>query len=239
MLVSFFGKNKEIRFSCPEEWWDVIPKPYSARKFIPDWYKSLPMKINEEDRLNNSTVKRCVPFLDAMSIGYIIPLAADVWFKSNEDCSGLEWDSNFTAPLIREHSSKQITGGKVPNPVGHLPPMKWVTQWIVETPPGWSTLFIPPINRVDDRFEVIGGLVDTDRYFNNIQLPFFFKKQNFDGLIKAGTPLAQAIPIKRDDILSKAKIEKFTDSDWKRLDRTKARVSAQESYYRDEVAVKK
>lgn len=239
MLKSFFSKNKLIRFSCPEEWWDVIPKPYLAKKFIPDWYKSLPMKINNEDRLDNNTVKRCVPFLDAMSFGYIIPLAADVWFKSNENCSLLEWDSNFTAPLIRQHASEQITGGRVPNPKGHMPPMKWVTQWVIETPPGWSTLFIPPINRKDERFECIGGLVDTDKYFNNIQLPFFFTAPNYDGLIKMGTPLVQAIPIKRDTFLSNPKVEKFTNNDWNRLNKTKARVSSQESYYRDEVAEKK
>lgn len=233
MIKSFFGKNKEIRFSCPEEWWDVIPKPYSAKKFIPDWYKSLPMKINNEDRLNNGTVKRCLPFLEAMGIGYIIPLAADVWFKSNSDCSSLEWDSKFTDPIIRQHGKEQITGGKIPNPKENLPPMKWVSQWVIETPPGWSTLFIPPINRIDERFQVFGGLVDTDLYYNNIQLPFTFTKPDYDGLIKAGTPLCQAIPIKRDDILSRAVVEKFTNKDWKRMDKTKMKVSANESYYRD------
>jgi hypothetical protein len=239
MFKSFFGDNKEVRFSCPEEWWDVIPKPYSARKFIPDWYKSLPMKINNEERLNNNTVKRCVPFLDAMNIGYIIPLAADVWFKSNEDCSGLEWESKFPDPLIRQHGKEQITGGKIANPAAHIPPMKFVSQWVIETPPGWSTLFIPPINRRDNRFECIGGLVDTDKYFNNIQLPFFFTQPNFDSLLKAGTPLVQAIPIKRDDVLSKSKVEKFTNADWKRINKTKLKISSHESYYRDEVAEKK
>jgi len=177
--------------------------------------------------------------MDAMNIGYIIPLAADVWFKSNDDCSGLEWDSKFPDPLIRQHSKEQITGGKVSNPNEHMPPMKFVTQWIIETPPGWSTLFIPPINRRDERFECIGGLVDTDNYFNNIQLPFFFTKPNYDGLIKAGTPLVQAIPIKRSEFLGKAKVEKFTDVDWKRMNKTKLKISSHESYYRDDVVEKK
>lgn len=239
MFKSFFGDNKEVRFSCADEYWDVIPKPYSARKFIPDWYKSLPMKINNEERLNNNTVKRCVPFFDAMSIGYIIPLSADVWFKSNDDCSGLEWDSQFPDPLIRQHSKEQISGGSVRNPKDHMPPMKFVSQWIIETPPGWSTLFIPPINRRDERFECMGGLVDTDNYFNNIQLPFFFTKPNYDGIIKAGTPLVQAIPVKRSEYLSKAKVEKFSDNDYKRLNKTKLKISSHESYYRDEVVEKK
>ena len=92
MFKSFFGKNKQVRFSCPEEYWDVVPKPYPAKKFMPDWLKALPMRINNEEKLNNSTIKRCVPFLDAMSIGYIIPLAADVEIVTNEDASGVEYN---------------------------------------------------------------------------------------------------------------------------------------------------
>lgn len=233
MFKSFFGKNNEVRFSCAEEWWDVIPKPYPARKFLPDWYKSLPMKINNEDKLLNGTVKRCLPFQEAMTIGYIIPLAADVWFKSNDNCSGLEWDSKFTDPLIRTHGKEQITSSKCPNPKEHMPPMKWVTQWVMQTPPGWSTLFVPPINRKDDRFEIFGGFVDTDIYFNNMQFPFFFTKPNFEGLIKAGTPLAQAIPVKRSEYLKKAKVEIFSKSDYKKLEKTKLKVASNESYYRE------
>ena len=73
-----------------EEDWDIIPKPYASRKFIPDWFKAMPMRVGNEEKLNSSTIKRCVPFLEAMTVGYIIPLAADIEFKTNEDASGVE-----------------------------------------------------------------------------------------------------------------------------------------------------
>ena len=237
MFKSFFGKNKQIRFSCPEEYWDVVPKPYSAKKYMPDWFKALPMRIDNVEKLNNGTIKRCVPFVDAMSIGYIIPLAADLYVKTNEDASGIEWDSAIE--IIRQHGKEQITSDKVPNPKAHMPPLKFISHWVIQTPPGWSTLFIPPINREDPRFSIIGGLVDTDKYFNQMYFPFFFTATNYEGVLKTGTPLAQAIPIKRSEFLSKAKVEKFTEADYRNIMVTKRRIGSHESYYRDEVAEKK
>jgi hypothetical protein len=239
MLKSFFGINNQIKFACIEEDWDVIPKPYSARKYIPEWFKALPMRIDNIERLNNSTVKRCVPFLDAMSVGYIIPLAADVEIRTNEDASGIEWDSKFYKNIIDKHGKKQITSQKSPHPSEHIPPLKFINHWLIQTPPGWSTLFIPPINREDNRFACIGGLVDTDVYNNFINFPFMFTQPNFTGIIPAGTPLVQAIPIKRDDILSKSKIEKFSESDYKKVDIASRKLKSHESYYRDEVVIKK
>jgi hypothetical protein len=239
MFKSFFGMNNQMRFSCMEEDWDVIPKPYSARKYIPNWFKALPMRIDNIERLNNSTVKRCVPFLDAMSIGYIIPLPADVEIETNNDASGIKWNTKFYKNVIDTHGKAQITTQKSPHPHENIPPLKFINPWLVTTPPGWSTLFIPPINREDTRFTCIGGLVDTDVYDNFINLPFMFTQPNFTGIIPAGTPLVQAIPIKRDTILSKSNIDKFLESDYARVDIASKKLKSHESYYRDEVAVKK
>ena len=239
MFKSFFGVNNQVRFSCIDEDWDIIPKPYSSRKYIPEWFKALPMRIDNVEKLNNSTVKRCVPFLDAMSVGYIIPLAADVEFKTNEDASGIDWDTNFYKMIIDKHGKDQITTNKSPNPQAHMPPLKFMNYWMMKTPPGWSTLFVPPINREDSKFTCIGGLVDTDVYDNFINFPFFFKEPNFTGIIPAGTPLVQAIPIKRDDILSKSSVDKFTKKDYDRLGMTQRKLKMHESYYRDELVEKK
>ena len=35
------------------------------------------------------TLKRCPPFLDAMSTGWILPLAADIQFNIQDDGTGL------------------------------------------------------------------------------------------------------------------------------------------------------
>lgn len=206
---------------------------------MPDWYKALPMYIDNKQVLNNSTIKKCNPFLDAMTIGYIIPLAADIEFISNQDASGISYNTGFYKPMVDNHGKYQITTDKCPNPIGNKPPMKFLNYWAIQTPPGWSTLFVPPLNRDDFRFTCISGLVDTDKYFNYINFPFFFNEPNFTGILPAGTPLVQAIPIKRSELLNKSKIQKFTEKDFEKLQLTSRQRSSHESHYRDNLVEKK
>jgi hypothetical protein len=42
------------------------------------------------------------------------------------------------------------------------------------------------------------GVVDTDEYIAPVNFPFVLNDINFEGLIPAGTPMAQVIPFKRD-----------------------------------------
>jgi len=237
MFESFFSSDSTIEFMCLPEDFDVIPHPYPSKKFIPDWFKHLPMKIDNSKELRQWTVKRCVPFLDAMSVGYIIPLAADIEFQTNEDASGVTWFSKFNKVMIETHSKSQITTSKSPNPREHLPPLKFINHWIIKTPPGWSTLFIPPVNRPDPRFQCLSGVVDTDNYPNNINFPFFFTQPNFTGILESGTPLVQAIPFKRTKIKHKTRIA--TEKEIYTSNKIRAKLYNQEGVYKDEMAVKK
>jgi hypothetical protein len=241
MFKSFFSKDKNIQFTCGEELWDVIPKPYPSRKYIPDWFKALPMNLGPEqdvtDHFDNRTIKQCVPFLDAMTAGYIIPLAADVEFQTNSDASGVDWFSKFKYSVIEQHGKNQITTAKSPNPMDHMPPLKFINFWKIKTPPGWSTLFLPPLNRPDPRFVCYSGLVDTDNYDNIVNFPFFFTQPNFLGILKAGTPLIQAIPIKRESL--KAVTRAMTDEESDAMVRLQNRMNHQKGLYRDELVEKK
>jgi len=67
-------------------------------------------------------------------------------------------------------------------------------------------LFIHPVNRTELPFHSLTGLVDTDKHPIIINFPFFIKA-GFVGTIPAGTPLIQAIPIKRDGWQMKMKDE--------------------------------
>jgi hypothetical protein len=75
---------------------------------------------------------------------------------------------------------------------------KFVNKWLIKTPPGYSCLFIKPMNRVEDRFDIIPGVVDTDSYINVINFPFILRKRNEQFLLKKGDPIVQVIPFKRE-----------------------------------------
>lgn len=228
-------KTPEIEFLCYAEDIDVIPKPYPARKLMPQWYKDLPQKINEQNKLDNSTIKRCAPFLDAMCLGWIIPLAADVEIITNVDGSELQWKSNFYRTMIESHGAAQIQTSDSPHPHNPKPPMKFLNWWLMKVPSDYSILFVPPLNRSDFRFECISGLVDVDEYFEFINFPFFFTEKNFTGILKQGTPLVQAIPIKRNTLSIKDTARALNDKDQKALELTRRKRQAHESHYRDNV----
>ena len=76
---------------------------------------------------------------------------------------------------------------------------KFINKWLIKTPPGYSCLFVHPMNRYDeDRFKIIEGIVDTDTYISTINFPFILLKRDKQFLIKKGDPMVQVIPFKRE-----------------------------------------
>jgi hypothetical protein len=54
------------------------------------------------------------------------------------------------------------------------------------------------MNRLEPRFEIIAGVVDTDVYLNVINFPFILHKRDEQFLIKKGEPMVQVVPFKRE-----------------------------------------
>lgn len=217
-----------------------IPEPYPARKLMPEWFKNLPTRVDlsNSSHDDNATIKRCPPFLDAMCAGWIIPLAGDIEITSTSGAEGITWKSDHHKTLIEIHTQGQVTG----NPHTPKPPLKFLNWWMMKVPVGYSILFVPPLNRPDFRFQCIAGLVD-DGYMGNgaleyINFPFFFTATNYTGLIKAGTPLVQAIPIKRDEILASSRsisVGFLTQADLDLNADTRRRRETHKSLYRDTI----
>lgn len=232
----FFSKPK-IEFLCYEEDLGNIPEPYPAKKLIPEWFKALPMRMHPG--LDSGTVKRCPPFLDAMTTGWIIPLAADVEIKTNSDCSGIEYKWEFNKTMIQNHHMDQVSTEKSPNPTFPKPPIKFLNWWAIRCPPGYSLLFMPPLNRTEKRFTCFSGMVEADKYFEFINFPFVWNVPNFHGILPAGTPLVQVFPIKRDTLFGNTIIRSFNKKDLKDLNDTRQKRKSRISYYRDELWEKK
>lgn len=226
-------KTPEIEFLCEEDLYGIMPEPYPARKFMPEWFRELPPKINRENKIENSTIKRCAPVLDAMSVGWIIPLCGDVEFITNNDASGVNYKWTFPRVLVENHNVDQISTKQAPHPMTPKPPMKFLNYWGIRVPKGYSVLFVPPLNRQDPRFTCISGFVDCDGYIEYINFPFFFNNSNYTGIVEAGVPLVQAIPIRRDTLISKARTRMFKKEDHEELNRLRLKRKVHESIYRD------
>ena len=217
-----------IKFICPKELLDfkeIYPVPISHN--MPEWYKKLDMYASKSKFItpnNNKTIKACMPFLDTLTSGYALKLCGDMKlihnmidpnklpkardsfqvsafsrmgdFLRNKDGH----DINVNTQL-ESHPTSQVKGNPAIEKNKNQPFHKILNPFIIKTTPGYSTLFVPPLNNRDDRFEIISGIVDTDTFELPINFPFIVngdKYEELDTTLKTGLIYAQAIPFKRD-----------------------------------------
>lgn len=212
-IITFKANNKYIENNK-----DILPIP--AKINIPDWYKKLSHTIKAH------TVKGCMPFLDSLTAGYILKMPVDYWIEHNVEMNGERKTGHYISEEFNSEKAKevnlnvskqgsfhtlpQIKGSPLLQKNSNLPIHKINNPWLIKTPPGYSTLFVPPLNNHDDRFTIIPGIVDTDTFNLEINFPFIVNGDKYpilQTLIKRGTPYVQAIPFKRENW--KMKIENY------------------------------
>lgn len=181
-------------------------------------------KVPDGNGGTTGTIKRCMPVFDAINSGYIIKTPVDVYVsqkpaeygdKSHFEETGetimlteekikdkglpltapyYEW-ANFS--ILGFHPVEQAPNH--PNRNNHQGTYpKWMNPWAIQTPPGYSVMFVQPWHR-ESVFTILPGIVDTDMYNAAVNFPFVLNDTSWEGLIPAGTPIAQVIPFKRDE----------------------------------------
>jgi len=217
----FRKKTPYIKFRYRKDF-EYLEKPKPSSKLLPDWYKKLARQSPGVHKNNTGTAKRCVPVFDACTNGYIIPAWVDFNIKVviNEEV-GIEvntpTDMGFESSTITNHSWAQV-GDDCPAqkyPLGKAL-LKFTNPWVIETSPGWSCLIKSPPNHFSN-IRLFEGVVDTDTYKPQIQLPFFWDGvEEGDFEIKVGDPLIHVVPFKRRDKL------KIQYDEWDRNEMDKA-----------------
>ena len=207
--------KKEILFKPMSEYSNSVESiPLPATNHIPAWYRSQKLfsngenewfKANKKDPSFVGTYKLCVPVVDSISAGYIVSTSADIVVE-NMSVDGyspkFSWKTSnqlVDTPDGLEHKSF----GNYPIPDGYSGFLtRWVLDWQIITPPGYSLWITHPSHRFDLPFLSVNGFVDTDKHPSPLKIPFFLK-YGFEGIIPSGTPMIQVIPIKRDNWVSK------------------------------------
>lgn len=188
--------------SIPQEFY---PKPAFAS--VPDWYKGLESYIGGEkkpsgDGNTTGTLKRCMPVFDVITSGYILYTYTDLFVSQKPDplnegktMPWYEWPSfsplgfhPVTQAPTHPNRANLMDGGSYP---------KWINPWSIATPKGYSVLFTQPMHR-PSVFTILDGVVDTDSYTAPVNFPFVLNDWSFEGIIPAGTPMAQVLPFKRE-----------------------------------------
>ncbi len=198
--------NQKITFIARDKYsYELCDRPFPASQALPNWHKEMPpyeispdnpdgKKFILQNRQSNATFKKCVPMLDALTSGYIIPLWADVQVKQTSMGPQIDWRTNFGVFDQHQKDSQYIE-----NPPGYTNLVfKFMNKWIPKTPNGYSVLAIPPVGYKSLPFRAIEAVIDSDKATLEPLFPMWLK-EGFEGIIKKGTPLVQVIPFKRID----------------------------------------
>ena len=206
--------NKIFKFGPKEEdkieWWtvlegleNVIPIQ-TAGHFIPNWWQKTPhwqsAEIEEGNKTNNihnkGTVRRCPAIPEFMGMGFVVPLWCDVEVNIYEN-GEFSWHTPAKEFHFDTHGSTQFADW-VPRHAKPTIILKPSCPWRVKTPPGISLLQLPMFYEFNPNFTVAPGVIWGDIHHEINQQMLFHKIGKIK--IQRGTPLAQYIPVRREDI---------------------------------------
>lgn len=183
---------------------DKTIHPEPAKLHIPQWYKDV-KNLPHFQR----TIKICKPFLDSLLAGYILKNPRDQLINFNVDKDG----KKQTWVDVNEHAEK-FQGLNMGNEVHNLNQVggmscpyaqknkgfniyKLLNPWTVTLDKGYAALYTPPLNRVNDDFEILSGIVDGNHPIPT-NFPIIFKKEG-TWLLEKGRPIAMVFPFKLDN----------------------------------------
>ena len=177
----------KIEFHILESEFDRIPHPYPASRHVPDWFKNMP-----PDWEQGGTLKRCPPFLTAMTAGYIVPVPFDL--QLNNEQGVITFQSQHQG-LASAHFFEQYRGA----PFAGRRVVKFHNPWIIVTPQDYVSLITAPINRFQVPLLPLTGIVETGSYYKEVQLPMVcMLGPGQSCLLRRGDPMIQIIPMRAE-----------------------------------------
>ena len=172
---------------------DDLCRPFLNLGNWPDWWRNL---TGEE-----GSIKRCSGTSDYISTGFTIPLWTKLMFRPSMDHRS--WDVKFD--LTNEIGDFGIEGfsfaqtGECPvtkaRKIQNANYVKVINPWLIKTPPGWSSLFLPPLWDPNPNYTMLPAVVNTDYYHNAHMVINVLTDQPFE--LEAGRPMWHVIPFPR------------------------------------------
>ena len=225
----------KLKYRCLPELEPFLLPPLPAAQGLPQWLKDMPPKAASDvlGGVEVRTLKHCAPLLDAMQTGVLFLLPCDVEVRRGE--FHWHWDLPRSA---HSRQTRSPIGVHVPEQASGLPGkadtdfvVKFNNFWTIETEPGVSMLFTHPLNRPDLPFHSFAGIVDTDAYSSGfVHFPAQWMDRSFEGVLPRGTPVAQGIPFRRDQV--QLDCAAMSETDVERHSREQDLLQADPGHYR-------
>ena len=183
MKIEFHTEDPEVYRLYP-------PRPISED--YPKWLNDTNPDQNE------FSVNHCTPVMDYINSGYIIYNTYEYILKEKIQNfqKGTELETVNPRPKLRAINPAVMGGSCLPQK-DIKSYFKIETDFKVITPPGYSCLVMQPFYDFNKDYQLLPGIIDTDKYDWTISTMGYTK--NPDIRLMAGDRLLQIIPFKREN----------------------------------------
>jgi hypothetical protein len=198
----FWFKKKKIIVDCftdNEFLVDNVPIAPSI-KMTPDWWKSIPGKIQVEGEhniiLESATIKRCIGFLDLYTNSFTLPLWSDVYVNVSEH--GLAWQFANGDSRIETHNPNQY-GNNFPD----LRHIKFMCPWILNEKTGCNFIYMQSTwSMLDSELKnlIMPPAILNFKHQHVLHVNTFLPSKNESYFAKLGTPLVYLIPMTDNEV---------------------------------------
>jgi hypothetical protein len=192
-------KTSKIKYKSVYPEYENVVQP--TKNNIPEWYKKISPHSADKIRLGRikeHSVKKCIPFLDSLNLGYVVTTPGDIFVEQMPEGVVVEW--TIEGPLLIKSRAAGLNQD-IPVPMGcDKTHFLWSLPTSFQIPKGYSALITHPLNRHDLPFITLSGVIDGGDFIMHPggNLPFFMSN-TFRGVIPKGTPIAQIIPFKTEN----------------------------------------
>lgn len=187
-------------------------RPVPSNKMQPDWWKK--SKVHAiQNGVATITLRSCPAMHDWLATGYYIATSTDIeciyddnrnsWHTRTPASKSTGEFKNQTSPthdkaqLMKDNFSFIINDEESSN----MDAFKFRVPWRVETPPGYSCLYLDPFLHQNKWFRTWQGVMDTDMFNtqtdNQQVIVYPLVKKSF--VIPKDTPIVQIVPYRREE----------------------------------------
>lgn len=179
-----------------------------AKDALPKWAKSardsfIKQKNESNGRMNH--IYQCPGIFDLLGQGYVVPMWHDIIISTDGNPDEFRWTVP-TSDLADFDKERSIVESQSNGTESIVPMKPWSmntlvkinTPWHVVAPRGVKLLIIPIAYPDTFEFESSTGILNPG-YNNEINIQLYHNIQKGEVFIKAGTPLAQIIPLSEQE----------------------------------------
>lgn len=200
------SKKPEIKFICSMQAVKDTMPIVRAGQIPRPWIKKVARGNIKDEEGRSRSSSRCPGIIDVMREGFVIRAWCDITIVIDGEDFTWKIPHEMIGPggnnieVVTYHHDFHLfkhLENKPRHSFGHV--LKINTPWFIDIPKGYKLLQIPVTYVDQNTFTSFIGMMEYELGLHSLNIPFVLHKNRGEVIIKAGTPLAQLIPIKMED----------------------------------------